>query len=216
MSKLSGPMLPPRNGGIARQAVVLLHGYGADGSDLIGLGQHWGPLLPDAFFVAPNAPTPCAGNPFGFEWFPLAMDRISGRIEGAKHAAPVVVEFLTDLWAQTGLTARDTFLVGFSQGAMMALHVGTALDAELRGIVAFSGAFMPADGFADGRFAKPPVALIHGDLDGVVDPNLSRQAATELSAAGFDVTLYISAGMAHGIAPDGLDFATAFLIAQNG
>ncbi|MDB5539448.1 MAG: hypothetical protein JWQ89_1175 [Devosia sp.] len=212
MAKLSGPMLPPKNGGIAKQAVVLLHGYGADGNDLIGLGHHWGPLLPDAFFVAPNAPSPSAGNPFGFEWFPLAVDRIAGRIEGAKTAAPAIVEFLTDLWAQTGLTAADTYLIGFSQGAMMALHVGTALPRPLRGVVSFSGAFVPADSFP--AEDKAPVALIHGDLDQVVDPNLSRQAATELTAAGYDVSLHISPGMGHGIAPDGLDFSTSFLLAH--
>lgn len=212
MAKLSGPMLPPKTGGVAKQAVVLLHGYGADGSDLIGLGQHWGPLLPDAFFVAPNAPRPCGSNPFGFEWFPLEVDRIAGRIEGAKAAAPIVVEFLNDLWAQTGLTAADTYLVGFSQGAMMALHIGTALPQALRGIVSFSGAFVPADNFPAAD--KAPVALIHGDLDQVVDPNLSRLAATELTAAGYDVSLHISPGMGHGIAPDGLDFATSFLLAQ--
>jgi phospholipase/carboxylesterase len=214
MAKLSGPMLPPKSGGATKQIVVLLHGYGADGSDLIGLGHYWADILPDALFVSPNAPTPCAGNPFGFEWFPLQVDRIAGRIEGAKNAAPVIVEFLEDLWRQTGLTAADTCLVGFSQGAMMALHVGTALSRPLRGIVAFSGAFVAADGFPAAD--KPPVALIHGDLDQVVDPDLSRQAADALAAANYDVTLHVSKGTAHGIAPDGLDFATSFLLAQNG
>lgn len=212
MVKLSGPMLAPRSGGPAKQAIVLLHGYGADGSDLIGLGQHWGQLLPDALFVSPNAPEPCAGSPFGFQWFPLSVDRIAGRIEGARNAAPVITEFLEDLWAQ-GIAPADTYLVGFSQGAMMALHVGTALPQRLGGIVAFSGAFVPADDFP--AQDKPPVALIHGELDQVVDPQLSRQAANDLAAAGYDVTLHISPGLAHGIAPDGLDFATSFLLAQN-
>lgn len=214
MATLSGPMLPPSSG-TARQAIVLLHGYGADGSDLIDLGRHWSQLLPDALFVAPNAPRPCGGNPFGFEWFPLQVDRIAGRIEGARQAAPLLVEFLADLWAQTGLTARDTFLVGFSQGAMMALHVGTALPDELAGIVAFSGAFVPADDFETGHVARPPVALIHGDLDQVVDPALSRQAAEDLIAAGFEVGLHISPGTGHGIAPDGLEFATSLILARS-
>lgn len=213
MAKLSGPMLPPKSGGAPRQAVILLHGYGADGSDLIGLGHHWGPLLPDALFIAPNAPSPCGGNPFGFEWFPLSVDRIAGRIEGAKNAAPVIIEFLTDLWTQTDIRPADTFLIGFSQGAMMALHVGTALPQPVRGIVSFSGAFVAADGFP--VVDKTPVALIHGELDQVVDPALSRQAATEMTAAGYDVSLHMSAGVAHGIAPDGLDFATAFMLAQS-
>ena len=215
-ANLSGPVLPPRSGQPPRQIMALLHGYGSDGNDLIGLGQHWGPLLPQMLFVSPNAPNPCAGNPFGYEWFPLDVDRIAGRIEGAKQARPLVVDFLETLWADTGLTATETFLVGFSQGAMMALHVGTALEQRLRGVIAFSGAFVPADGVLDGKFAKPPVALIHGELDSVVDPNLSRQAAEDLRAAGFEASLHISKGLAHGISPDGLDFATGFILAQNG
>ena len=95
----------------------------------------------------------------------------------------------------------------------MALHIGTALPQPVRGIVSFSGAFVPAESFPAAD--KPPVALIHGDIDQVVDPALSRQAATELTAAGYDVGLHISAGTAHGIAPDGLDFATSFMLAQS-
>lgn len=215
MVKLNGPLLPPRSGRPATQAVILLHGYGADGSDLISLGQHWSQLLPDALFVAPNAPEPCAGSPFGFQWFPLQVDRIAGRIEGAKTAAPILTEFLADLWAQTGIPPSRTILAGFSQGAMMALHVGTALEQELAGIIAFSGAFVPADGFGAGG-SRPPATLIHGELDQVVDPALSRQAATDLTAAGFEVSLHLSPNTAHGIAPDGLDFATAFLMARLG
>jgi phospholipase/carboxylesterase len=213
MVKLSGPMLAPRSGKPPRQIVVLLHGYGADGSDLIGLGQYWAEGLPDALFVAPNAPAPCAGNPFGFEWFPLQVDRIAGRIDGARTAAPMIIEFLENLWSQTGVGAADTFLTGFSQGAMMSLHVGTSLARPLKGIVAFSGAFVAGDGFPQAD--KPPVGLVHGELDPVVDPELSRQAAEELSAAGYDVRLHLSPGTAHGIAPDGLDFATGFLMAQD-
>jgi phospholipase/carboxylesterase len=165
-------------------------------------------------FVSPNAPDPCEMSPGGYQWFPLRTDRIAGRIEGAAQARPVIVNFLIDLWAQTGILPQNTVLVGFSQGAMMALHVGTSLDQRLAGIVAFSGAFMPAEGFEDGKFAKPPVALIHGDRDGVVEPQLSREAADLLAANGFDVSLHMSAGAGHGIAPDGLDFATSFLLAQ--
>lgn len=212
--RLSGPMLPPKSGAPARQLMVLLHGYGADGADLIGLGYEWRELFPDMVFVAPNAPSPCARSPLGFEWFPLLEDRISGRLKGAEEVRPVIVNFLIDLWAQTGLTARETVLCGFSQGAMMALNVGTSLDSELAGIIAFSGAMIPAEGFAEGRWAKPPVALIHGDVDQVVEPQLSRDAATELSAAGFEVVLHISKGAGHGIAPDGLEFATSFLVGQ--
>jgi phospholipase/carboxylesterase len=131
-------------------------------------------------------------------------------------AAPVLVNFLIDLWAQSGVGPSQTVLVGFSQGAMLALHVGTALDQQLAGIVAFSGAFTPPAGFETGRFARPPVVLIHGGADQVVDVAGSREAARDLIAAGFDVSLHISPGVGHGIAPDGLEFATSFLVAQFG
>lgn len=205
---LSGPMLPPRSGQPAKQVMVLLHGYGADGSDLIGLGGEWREQFPDMLFVSPNAPWPCGRNPGGFEWFPVNDPPVeSFRREGADRARPVIVNFLIDLWAQTGLAARDTVLCGFSQGAMMALHTGLSLDHEVRAIIAFSGALIPPPE----PWSKPPVALIHGDLDGVVPVQLSRDAEVALRAAGIDVRLHIERDMSHGIAPDGLGFAGAFL-----
>jgi phospholipase/carboxylesterase len=206
-------MMPPKSG-TPKQLMVLLHGYGADGQDLISLGFQWRELWPDMLFVAPNAPEICAQNPAGYQWFPLQIDRTIGRIEGVGNARPVLVNFLIDLWAQTGMSPSNTVLAGFSQGAMMALHVGTSLDQQLAGIVSFSGAFAPAQDFGSNKFARPPVALIHGEQDTTVDPNLSRQAATALAADGYDVTLHISPGIGHGIAPDGLDFATSFLVAS--
>ena len=206
--KLSGPMLPPKSGQPPKQLMVLLHGYGADGRDLIGLGSGWRDEYPDMLFVSPNAPWQCGRNPGGFEWFALS-DRPAEdfRREGANRARPVIVNFLIDLWAQTGLSARDTILCGFSQGAMMALHTGLSLDQPVRGIVAFSGAFIPPPE----PWAKPPVALIHGDLDGVVPVQLSYDAEKSLTAAGIDARLFIEEGTGHGIAPDGLGFATGFL-----
>lgn len=205
---LSGPMLPPKSGQAAKQVMVLLHGYGADGSDLIGLGGEWRDRFPDMLFVSPNAPWPCGRNPGGFEWFPVNDPPVeSFRREGADRARPVIVNFLIDLWAQTGLAARDTVLCGFSQGAMMALHTGLSLDHEVRAIIAFSGALIPPPE----PWSKPPVALIHGDLDGVVPVQLSRDAEVVLRAAGIDVRLHIERDMSHGIAPDGLGFAGAFL-----
>jgi phospholipase/carboxylesterase len=203
-------MLPPKSGGAPRQIMVLLHGYGADGSDLIGLGREWRDLWPDMLFVSPNAPRVCEQNPGGFEWFPLQVDRIAGRIAGAELARPAIVEFLEDIWTQTGLTASDTVLAGFSQGAMMALNVGTSLEARLAAIVAFSGALIEPAG--TNPAVRPPVALIHGEFDQVVEPRLSRDAATQLGGQGFDVALHISPGIGHGIAADGLEFATAFLV----
>ena len=212
-SKLSGPMLPPANGQAPDTAVVLLHGYGSDGNDLIGLAPHWQQALPGALFVSPNA---LIGTPMGgYQWFPIDWtgDRLASRQTGVIAARPVLVEFLTDLWAQTGLTPERTILVGFSQGAMMALHVGLSLPAEktLMGVIGFSGAFLPPEGFGSDDLAHPPICLVHGDMDDVVDPNESAEANSLLTNSGFDVHYHVSRGVGHGIALDGLAYATAFI-----
>jgi len=210
-AKLSGPMVPPKNGGAPKQAIVLLHGYGSDGQDLIGLAGYWRDLLPDALFVAPNAPEPCRDNPSGYQWFPVDFSRPEYRFDGASRAQPVIAGFLQDLWAQTGLTAKDTILGGFSQGAMMALHVGLTLDEALMGVIGFSGALIAPAGFADYAGPKPPVCLVHGDHDPVVDPELSKLAAATLRGKGFSVNYQIEAGAGHTIAEDGLAFASQFI-----
>ncbi len=213
MTKLSGPMLPPASGSAPKQAVVLLHGYGSDGNDLIGLAPQWQPLLPNALFVSPNAPQMCRQLAYGFQWFDISFegDKLASRQIGVVEARPVLVEFLHDLWSQTGVAPEQTILAGFSQGAMMALHVGLSLPERLMGIIAFSGAFLPPEGFGSSAFAKPPVCLVHGDMDEVVDPEHSADADTALRLAGFDVSYHVSQGVAHGIAPDGLAFAGDFI-----
>ena len=211
MTKLSGPMLPPANGEAPDTAVVLLHGYGSDGNDLIGLAPHFQHLLPSALFVSPNAPI---GTPMGgFQWFAIdwAGDRVASRQAGVFEARPVLETFLRDLWIQTGIAPERTILAGFSQGAMMALHVGTALNERLMGFIGFSGAYLPADGFDAPDAARPPICLVHGDMDDVVDPNLSQEANAVLTAAGYDVSNHVSRGVGHGIAPDGLAFASQFI-----
>lgn len=212
IARLSGPMLPPWSG-TAKQAVVLLHGYGSDGNDLIDLARMWSPQFPDALFVSPNAPDACAINPDGYEWFALDLDRSAydRRLAGAVSVRPVIRQFLDDLWTQSGLTPEQTVLAGFSQGAMMALHTGLSLDRRLAGILAFSGALLPPETFPQPEAIRPPVGLIHGEFDPVVEPNLSREAVETLKAAGYDARLHISPGIGHSISTDGLHFASGFL-----
>ena len=211
MTKLSGPMMPPTNGQAPDSAVVLLHGYGSDGNDLMALAPHWRPLLSGALFVSPNAPI--GTDMGGFQWFPIDWtgDRLASRQTGVIAARPVLEGFLRDLWSQTGVMPERTVLAGFSQGAMMALHVGTGLEERLMGVIGFSGAFLPPEGFGGEGLARPPICLVHGDLDDVVDPNLSSEAQAILTAAGFDVSYHVSRGAGHGIAPDGLGFAGDFI-----
>jgi phospholipase/carboxylesterase len=214
VTKLSGPMMPPANGQAPDAAVVLLHGYGSDGNDLISLAPHWRDVLPGAMFVSPNAPI---GTPMGgFQWFAIdwAGDRLASRQTGVLEARPVLEQFLRDLWAQTGVTPERTILAGFSQGAMMALHVGSGLPETLMGVIGFSGAFLPPEGFGTPACGKPPICIVHGDLDDVVDPNLSSEANSAFLEAGVDVAYHVSRGVGHGIAPDGLAFASEFIARQ--
>src|SRR5690606_21212476 len=149
-------------------------------NDLIGLAPHFQPLLPGALFVSPNPPQPLGAKAQGYQWFSIdwAGDRPASHQTGVVSARPVPGAFLNDLWTQTGIPPERTIVGGFSQGAMMALHVGTSLPANqtLMGVIGVSGAFLPPEGLGSDALAHPPICLIHGDLDEVVDPNSSAEA----------------------------------------
>lgn len=215
MSTLSGPMLVPADGAAPDAAVVLLHGYGSDGNDLIALAPHWRAVLPGALFISPHAPEPAMMAGAGRQWFAIdwAGDRLASRQTGVVGARQVIVDFLEAMWSQTGLGPERTILAGFSQGAMMALHAGLSLPASqtLMGVIGFSGDFLPPAGFGGPELARPPVCLVHGDADDVVAVDHSIQAEKVLREAGIAVELLVEPGMGHGIAPEGLDFATRFI-----
>ena len=213
MTKLSGPMLAPASGGQPKQAVVMLHGYGSNGNDLIGLAPYWSQRFRDALFVAPDAPTQCDGFAEGYQWFEIdfAGDRLAGRQSGVLKARPVLEQFLRDMWAQTGILPENTILGGFSQGAMMALHVGLALEERVMGVIAFSGAFLPPAGYDDPAGTKPAVCIVHGAMDDVVSPRFSAEANELLVKAGYDVSYLERPGLSHSIDQASLDFATAFI-----
>jgi phospholipase/carboxylesterase len=210
--RLDGPRLAPATGGAAKQLVVLLHGYGADGNDLIALGQYWRGLLPDAAFISPNAPEPCAGNPFGGrQWFELTFRDPGERWRGVRQAAPALNAFLDQELAALGLGDDALALVGFSQGTMMALHVGLRRARPMAGIVGFSGLLAGPEHLAADLASRPPVLLVHGDHDDVIPVEALIQARSVLAAASVPVEWHVSEGMGHGIGEDGLDLAGRFL-----
>ena len=202
---LSGPILAPRQGP-ATHLVVLVHGYGADGNDLIGLAAHWQDLLPTVAFAAPNAPTRTPGAP-GYQWFPIT--RIDPHLmqQGVDMAGPVLDEFLDAELARLGLPPENLALAGFSQGTMLSLHVGLRRKVKPAAIVGFSGmlAGLPPAG------QIPPILLTHGDADQVIPPQAMFMAALALGQAGACVQWHLAPGMGHGIDPEGLAIAGEFL-----
>ncbi len=200
--------------GTVKNAVVFLHGYGADGNDLLGLAEPLAPHLPDTLFLAPDAPERCVGNPFGYQWFPIPwLDGSSeaAAAEGAARAQADLDAWLDALMAEEGLEAGQIALVGFSQGTMMALSVAPRRAAPLAGVVGFSGRLLAPGQLAGETVSRPPVLLIHGDADDVVPPQSLPEAAEALQGAGFTVYAHVMRGTGHGIAPDGLSVALSFL-----
>jgi phospholipase/carboxylesterase len=193
--------------------VVFLHGYGADGADLLGLADVLGPHLPGVAFMAPDAPEPCRGNPFGRQWFPIPW--LDGAPEaeaeaGLRAAADDLNGWLDATLAAEGLAADRLVLLGFSQGAMMALHVAPRRAEAVAGIVAISGRLLAPERLAEAR-VKPPVLLVHGDADDVVPFDDMARAGRALDDAGFTVYGQVMRGTGHGISNDGLSAALAFI-----
>ena len=200
--------------GNTRSIVVFVHGYGADGADLLGLADVLGPHLPDTMFYAPDAPEACKGNPFGYQWFPIPW--LDGSSEaaaaaGLSVAADALNAFLDACLAEAELTDADLALIGFSQGAMMSLHVAPRRPGAVAGVVAISGRLLEPDALARALKVKPPVLLIHGDQDPVVPFHSMKAAGDVLVANGFETYTHVMRGTGHGIANDGLSAALGFL-----
>jgi phospholipase/carboxylesterase len=209
---LSGPSLEPESGGAAKKLVVLLHGLGADGSDLIGLAPQWAPLLPDAEFLSPDAPFPCDMAPYGRQWFSFESRAPEAVLAGVRAAAPILDGFLDEALAARGLDDRDLALVGFSQGAMMSLFVGLRRAKSVAGIVGFSGRLLGPEVLAADLRSRPPVLLIHGSADPVVPFESLALAVAALKENGVPVTELVRPGLGHGIDEEGLDRAGQFLL----
>jgi phospholipase/carboxylesterase len=220
-AELDGPRLAPRSGA-ARQLVVFLHGYGADGNDLIELGRAWQNLLPQAAFVSPHAPEPCGQAPIGRQWFALTFRDPNERWVGVNKAAPLLQRFLDAELNRHKLPPSALALVGFSQGTMMALHVGLRRATAPAAIVGYSGLLVePPDDVSPEAFAaeitsRPPVLLVHGDGDDLIPPQALFQATQGLAALGISAEWHLSPGLGHGIDAEGLRHGGEFLARRFG
>jgi phospholipase/carboxylesterase len=218
---INGPRLDARSGQ-PKQLVVFLHGYGADGKDLIEIGRQWRNWLPDAAFVAPNAPEPCAMSPMGRQWFGLSNRRpddprgAEERWAGVVKARPALDAFLDVELARFGLDESRIALVGFSQGTMMALHAGLRRKRAPAAILGYSGVLIGPEHLAEAtardlRGAPPPILLVHGDQDAVIPLEALFISAEDLAKADFPTQWHLSMGVGHGIDAGGLRHGGLFL-----
>ena len=208
---LTGPARPPAAGGCAHQLIVLLHGLGASGDDLIGLVPHWATLLPHAAFVAPHAPYPCDMAPVGLQWFSLRDMDAAVILAGIEAAAPILDAFVDRELARHGLDETGLALVGFSQGTMMALHVALRRRRPCAALVGYSGMLVGPERLKAEIRARPPVLLVHGTVDQVVPAAMLGMAEAELEAVGVTVTSHLRAGLGHGIDAEGIRLGGAYL-----
>ncbi len=201
--------------GETKSIVVFLHGYGANGPDLLGLADPLADHLPDTLFVAPDAPESVPGMPNGFQWFPIPWIDNSSEEEaerGLLSASDDLNAFLDALMVDEDVLPEQVVLFGFSQGSMMALHVAPRREDALAGIVAFSGRLLRPELLEDEAVSRLPILLVHGDADEVVPAKSLPEAAEALQTAGWkDVYAHVMQGTGHGIAPDGLEVALAFM-----
>lgn len=208
---LDGPRMPPARGGKPDALVILLHGYGSNGADLISLAPYWAKLLPGAAFVAPNAIEPLPQVPGGYQWFALSNLEPHLMEQGVRAAAPSVDRFIDRELERHGLDASRLALVGFSQGTMMALHVGLRRAAPAAALLGFSGLLVGARTLKEQMRTKPPVLLIHGDRDPTIPIPAMFDSAEALAAAGHGALWHVSYGVPHSIGPDGLELGGEFL-----
>jgi phospholipase/carboxylesterase len=203
LKQLEGPVLPPKSG-TAKQMVLFLHGYGANGADLLSIGEDWAFALPDTVFLSPNAPERCEQWAAGYQWFPIrAADGIVTkaleRTDAIQKPAAALNAYIDGQLKQWNVDESRLVVAGFSQGAMMAMYAMPRRQKPCAGIIGYSGMLLDAKGLQDPAIVKPAVLAIHGDADDVVPPFCLQEAEAGFSAAGFEVEALLRPGLGHGI-----------------
>lgn len=207
---LHGPTQKARSGNTT-QLIIMLHGVGSDGNDLIGLAPMLAQHFPNAAFASPNAPFPYDMAPFGYQWFSLQNREEEALLAGVQKAAPILNRYIDEQMKQHGVTSAQTALLGFSQGTMTSLYTAPRREEALAGVVGFSGAMVGASKLAREVKSTPPVCLVHGQMDDVVPFAAMEIAERSLKTAGIEVESHARPRLGHSIDPEGMQAAVSFL-----
>ncbi len=208
---LSGPEAGPASGGDAKQLVIFVHGYGADGNDLFSLSQYFAQAAPDAAFISPNAPYRCAGSPFGYQWYDVWLQDPAERLAAIRSVGAIFDNFIDQQLDKHGLAEDKLVLVGFSQGTMMSLFVAPRREKPVAGIMGYSGRMEAPDLLASEIRCKPPVVMVHGDSDELLAVSEMHTAAGALADCGVEVSTHVRPGLGHGIDETGIRIGLEFV-----
>ncbi len=211
ITRLSGAELAPKSGAEAKQVVILLHGLGSDGNDLISLAPEFAHILPDAHFISPNAPFNCDMSPFGYQWFSMTEWTEDAMKRGVRDAAPILSHFIDETLERFGLSDDKLVLAGFSQGTIMSLYVGMRREKPCAGILGYSGIFLNDEDMQAEIRSRPDICLVHGMMDPVVPYMFHEQAVKELKAAGCSPEAHSRPMLAHSIDSKGIEIGRNFL-----
>lgn len=209
--ELSGPEAEPSSGGAAKQLIIFVHGYGADGNDLFGLSQYFAQAAPDAAFISPNAPYRCDGAPHGYQWYDVWMKDPADRLAAIRSTGAIFDNFVGKQLERRGLSEDRLVLIGFSQGTMMSLFTAPRREKAVAGIVGYSGRMESPDLLASEIRSKPPVVMMHGDSDELLAVDEMHAAAGALAACGVEVSTHVRPGLGHGIDETGIRIGLEFV-----
>lgn len=209
--ELSGPEAAPASGGPAKQLIIFVHGYGANGEDLISLSRYYAQVAPDAAFIAPDAPYRCDGAPMGFQWYDVWMKDPAERLAAIRSTGEIFDNFVTGQLARHGLSEDKLVLIGFSQGTMMSLFTAPRRENAIAGIVGYSGRMESPDTLKAEIRSKPPVVMVHGDSDELLAVSEMETAAATLRDCGVEIDTHIRPGLGHGIDEEGIRVGLAFV-----
>lgn len=211
---ISGPIIEPSSGNSPKQMIIFVHGYGADGNDLIGLANYFQSTLPEVIFLSPHAPEACSMNPSGYQWFDLTSTDPAVLWSKILVAADHLNEFIDSKLLEYNIAEENLALIGFSQGTMMSLHVSLRRKNTMAAVLGYSGRLIGADLLKDDLISKPSIYLIHGDQDPMVPYQDSLTAEKVLKEYSIDIKTHISEHTQHSIAEDGLRIGVDFLASK--